>query len=254
MAGAEPIARAFATQEMTIDVLLEVDIGYHRCGVAPADAPALARSIARLPGLNFVGVMGYEGQLYDLSGKAAVETAARRSYELLTGVAGALRDAGIEVQRVSVGASSGVGTALDCDGITEVRAGSYLFNDRSQIQMGSAEPATCAATVMATVISVPAASRAVIDAGAKALTPTALAGAAGYGLILGHEGAVLDRLSDEHGMISMGGTRSPLRVGDRVRIIPNSHTVVFNQFAAAHGVRDGKVEAVLAVAARGMMQ
>jgi D-serine deaminase-like pyridoxal phosphate-dependent protein len=254
LAGAEPIARACAASGMTIDVLLEVDIGYHRCGVEPSEAPSLARSIARLPGLNLVGVMGYEGHLYDLSGKDAVEAAARRSYELLTGVAGRLREDGIDVARVSVGASAGTQAAVGVSGITEVRAGSYLFNDRAQIQMGWAEPATCAATVMATVISVPTPVRAVTDAGAKALTPTTLGETAGFGLVLGHEDAVLDRLSDEHGMISLGSARNPFSVGDRVRIIPNSHTVVFNQFAEVHGVRKGRVEAVLPVAARAMMQ
>jgi len=251
--GAEPIARAFAAAGMTVDALVEVDIGYHRCGVDAAGALAFARRLSQLPGLNLVGVMGYEGHLYDLSGRDAVEDAARQSYETLTKVAGALRDAGIDAPRVSIGASAGARAAAGVTGITEMRAGSYLFNDRAQIQMGSAERATCAATVMATVISVPTESRAVIDAGAKALTPTTLGRMPGYGDILGHEGAVLDRLSDEHGMISMGANR-PFSVGDRVRIIPNSHTVVFNQFPEVHGVRDGKVEAVLPVAARGMMQ
>ena len=69
-----------------------------------------------------------------------------------------------------------------------------------------------------------------------------------------HESAVLDRLSDEHGMIIVGAARNPFSVGDRVLIIPNSHTVVFNQFAEVHGVRDGKVEEVLPVAARAMMR
>ncbi|TMD17573.1 MAG: hypothetical protein E6I27_00380 [Chloroflexi bacterium] len=253
LAGAEPIARAFASSGMTIDVLLEIDIGYHRCGVDGRGAPALARSLSQLPGLNLVGVMGYEGHLYDLSGKGAVEAAARESYEMLTRVANGLRNAGIEVPRVSIGASAGARAAVDVRGITEVRAGSYLFNDRAQIKMGSAEPATCAATVMATVISVPTETRAVIDAGAKALTPTMVGGMPGYGDILGHEDAVLDRLSDEHGMISVGATRNPFNVGDRVRIIPNSHTVVFNQFPEVHGVREGRVEAVMPVAARAMM-
>jgi len=252
--GAEPIARAFDAGGMTVDVLLEVDIGYHRCGVDPGEALALARSLSQLPGLNLVGVMGYEGHLYDLSGRDAVEDAARQSYEALTMVAKALRHAGIAAPRVSIGASAGARAAATVSGITEVRAGSYLFNDRAQIQMGSAEQATCAATVIATVISVPTESRAVIDAGAKALTPTTLGGMPGYGDILGYQGALLDRLSDEHGMINVGATRNPFSVGDRVRIIPNSHTVVFNQFPEVHGVRDGKVEAVLPVAARAMMQ
>src|SRR5207244_824720 len=134
LAGAEPIARAFASSGMTIDVLLEIDIGYHRCGVDGRGAPALARRLSQLPGLNLVGVMGYEGHLYDLSGKGAVEAAARESYEMLTRVANGLRNAGIEVPRVSIGASAGARAAVDVRGITEVRAGSYLFNHRAQVK------------------------------------------------------------------------------------------------------------------------
>src|SRR5437899_13098657 len=100
--------------------------------------------------------------------------------------------------------------------------------------MGSAEPATCAATVMATVISVPTETRAVIDAGAKALTPTMVGGMPGYGDILGHDDAVLFRLSDDHGMISVVATRNPFNVGNRFGIILDSHTGCFNQFPDVH--------------------
>jgi len=253
MAGAQGISDAFARDGGSIEAFLEVDLGYRRCGVTAAEAPELARQIAQLPGLELVGVMGYEGHLYDLAGRAEVEVAARRSYELLVGVSKDLQAAGIAATRVSVGASAGAQVAVATPGITEIRAGSYLMNDRAQIAMGSAGQGACAATVLATVISVPDGSRAVIDAGAKALTATTLPDLAGYGLLVGHDAAVLDRLSDEHGMIA---TASPdeFQVGDRVHVIPNSHTVVFNQFAEVYAVRGGRVEAVLPVAARGMMQ
>jgi D-serine deaminase-like pyridoxal phosphate-dependent protein len=127
------------------------------------------------------------------------------------------------------------------------------MNDRAQIAMGAADTGACAATVLATVISASSASRAVIDAGEKALTATLIPGMAGYGALVGHGEAVLERLSDEHGMIATDG-RNPFRAGDRVHVIPNSHTVVFNQFAEVYAVRKGMVEAVLPVAARGMMQ
>jgi len=251
--GAQAISDSFARSDQKIEAFLEIDIGYHRCGVSAADALGLARRISELSGLKLVGVMGYEGHLYDLKGEAAVLAEARRSYDLLVGVSDSLQSAGIDAPRVSVGASSGVEAAVEVTGITEVRAGSYLMNDRSQIAMGSADTARCAATILATVISVPAATRAVIDAGAKALTATAISGIDGYGTLVGHDEAVLERLSDEHGMIATTG-RNRFRVGDRVQVIPNSHTVVFNQFAVVYMVRKGEVEAVLPVAARGMMQ
>lgn len=207
-----------------------------------------------MPGLRLVGVMGYEGHIYELSGRGEVLNAARTSCELLVGVAARLRDAGVEIARVSVGASAGAEAAVETPGITEIRAGSYLFNDRAQIKLGAADPGQCAATVAATVISAPAAGRAVIDAGAKALTAETVAGVPGYGLIRGYQGLIIDRLSDEHGMVSWGDSTAPVRVGDRVHVIPNSHTVVFNQFAEVYGVRNGKVESAWAVAARGKMQ
>ena len=251
--SARAISDAAVRGGLVIDAFLEVDIGYHRCGVRAADARALAHDLAELPGLKLVGVMAYEGHLYDVEGKSAVLAAARGCYEELVRVSAGLRDAGIDAPRVSVGASAGAEAAVQVAGITEVRAGSYLMNDRAQIAMGATDAAGCAATVLATVISVPDATRAVIDAGAKALTPTTLSPLAGYGAIVGHNDAVIDRLSDEHGMIVTGG-RNPFRIGDRVQVIPNSHTVVFNQFAEAHMVRKGEVEAVLPVSARGMMQ
>jgi D-serine deaminase-like pyridoxal phosphate-dependent protein len=251
--GARAISDSFARQDRAIEAFLEVDIGYRRCGVSAAEALDLGRKISRLPGLKLVGVMGYEGQIYDLNGREEVRAAARRSYDLLLGVSASLRSAGLDAPRVSVGASAGAEVAVETAGITEIRAGSYLMNDRAQIAMGSAEAAACAATVLATVISTPTESRAVIDAGAKALTATTLPGLAGYGALVGHVEAVLERLSDEHGMIATRGG-NPFRVGDRVQVIPNSHTVVLNQFAEVHAVRKGVVEAVLPVAARGMMQ
>src|SRR5205814_9911314 len=81
--GAEPIARAFDAVGMTVDVLLEVDIGYHRCGVDPGGSLALARSLSQLPGLDLVGVMGHEGLLYHLPGMNGGEHADRQPYEQL---------------------------------------------------------------------------------------------------------------------------------------------------------------------------
>ena len=254
MAGARAISDAFARHGCSIDAFLELDMGYHRCGVEAADALPLARELAALPGLRLVGVMGYEGHIYDLTRKDEVLAAARRSYEVLVGASASLREAGIDAGRVSVGASAGAEVAVEMPGITEIRAGSYLMNDRAQLAMGAVLPDRCAATVLATVISVPKPDLAVIDAGAKALTPTTLPGLDGYGLVAGSDCVVVGRLSDEHGMIDTAGAARRYQVGDRVRIIPNSHTVVFNQFAEVYGVRGDRVEAVLPVAARGMMQ
>jgi D-serine deaminase-like pyridoxal phosphate-dependent protein len=107
--GAKLISDTFAQNDQTIEAFLEIDIGYHRCGVSAADAPDLAKRISRLPGLKIVGVMGYEGHLYDLRGRADVQAAARRSYELLVKASSSLADSSVHAARVSVGASAGSG-------------------------------------------------------------------------------------------------------------------------------------------------
>jgi D-serine deaminase-like pyridoxal phosphate-dependent protein len=236
-----------------IDTLIEVDIGYRRCGVSPDGALDLARSLVETcPMLRIRGILAYEGHLYDLSSDDVV-SAATTAYDLLGSVADRLRAAGIPVECVSVGASSAARIAVRHPAITEIRAGSYIFHDRAQIAMGGATEDECALTILATVVSTPTEERVVIDSGAKAVTLTVLTGVHGYGSIRGYESAVLDRLSDEHGMITVLRGRRPA-VGERLQIVPNSGSGVVNQFSELIGVRDGVVECVWAIAAQGRMQ
>ena len=120
--------------------------------------------------------------------------------------------------------------------------------------MGHATADDCALSVLATVISARAPDHAVIDAGSKALTFAELPDTPGYGLITGHESAVIDRLADEHGMISVPSGAPPFRVGERVMIVPNAGSVVVNSFSELVGMRAGRVERVWPIAARSRMQ
>jgi D-serine deaminase-like pyridoxal phosphate-dependent protein len=255
LAAARPLSQAAEAQAMTLDTLIEVDVGYRRCGVSADEAPDLARSLVEAcPGLRVRGVLAYEGHLYNLAGSGEVAAAATAAYDLLGEVANRLRDLDIPMECVSVGASAAVETAVRHPAITELRAGSYIFNDRAQVMMGGATEDQCALTVLTTVVSAPTRDRAVIDAGAKALTFTTLPGVEGYGCIRNHEDAVLDRLSDEHGMISAPSGGKSFAIGERLQIVPNSGSVVINEFSDLIGVRAGVVECVWAIAARGRMQ
>src|SRR5206468_12648500 len=138
------------------------------------------------PGLRLRGLLAYDGHIYDLAGAAAVAQAARKAYDTLSEVAGRMRSGNMPVKCVSVGATAGARVAADHPAVTELRAGSYIFNDRCQIVMGWAAEHQCALTVLATVVSVSAPDRAVIDAGSKALTFAPVPGVRGYGLIKGH--------------------------------------------------------------------
>ena len=253
--GARPLSEAATSAGITLDTLVEVDDGYHRCGLPPGNVLPLGRAVAEeLPGLRFVGILAYEGHLYDLTNRSTVTREAGRSYNLIGEVAERLREAGIPVDRVSVGASATAGAAAQHPAVTELRPGSYIFNDRYQMSMGAVGVEGCALFVLATVVSCPARDRAVIDAGSKALTWSPPIGADGYGLILGHEESTIERLADEHGIISVPDQARPFAIGERVRVIPNSHPPVVNSFSELVGFRDDRVEVVWPIAARGKMQ
>lgn len=253
--GARPLSEAAASEGLTLDTLVEVDDGYHRGGLPPEDVLPLARAVAEdMRGLRFVGLLAYEGHLYDHVDRAEVMAEARRAYDMMGEVADRLRDADIVVERVSVGTSATARIAADHPAITELRPGSYIFNDRYQVSMGAVEPDDCALTVLATVVSRPADNRAIIDAGSKALSWSPPIGAEGFGLILGHEDATIDRLADEHGIVSVPGTGPPFSIGECVRVIPNSHPPVVNAFDEMVGYRNDVVDVVWPIAARGKMR
>ena len=247
--GARQVGAAVASRGLVIDALVEVDLGLHRCGVQPPQVGELAEQVSRIPGLQFVGIMGYEGHVYDKSHIRRVADTAARAYGRLDRALVSLDKAGLVAGRVSVGATAAARAACVHPGINELRCGSYIFNDLTQVAAGWAALDECAATVLATVVSARSDRSAVIDAGAKTLSLARTPGRVGYGLILGHEASVIARLSDEHGMVEGGG--HPLRVGERVLIVPNSHTTVVNEFSEMVGVRNGKVEETWKVEARG---
>ena len=253
--GARPLSAAAAASGLEVDTLLEVDIGYHRCGVVPQDAVAVAHEIDReMPGLRFRGVLGYEGHVYGLSSAGDVAREARKAYDLFGTVADRLRESGLPALVVSAGSSVSAEIAAEHSAITELRVGGYIFNDRSVVMLGGATQPECSLTVLATVVSKSGTDHVVIDAGSKAMSLATLTGVPGYGLILGHEDSLFRKVADEHGMIAVPSNGRPFSIGERVRIVPNEHTVVVNQFSEMIGVRGERVESVWPIAGRGLMQ
>jgi D-serine deaminase-like pyridoxal phosphate-dependent protein len=132
----------------------------------------------------------------------------------------------------------------------------FIFLDGMQIALGVAASQDCALTVIATVISRPAPNRAVIDAGSKVFALDKGAHGQemlkGFGMVLNRK-AVLDRLSEEHGVMLLAPNET-LEIGERVKIIPNHACTVINLFDRAYGIRGGKVETELIIAGRGKVQ
>jgi D-serine deaminase-like pyridoxal phosphate-dependent protein len=176
--GARTLARPFREAGRSLDVVLKVDVGYGRVGVAPERAVVVARRIGGVPGLRLRGVFTHAGHGYLAETRAAVEEIGRLEGERLAAVAADLRAAGLGVDEVSVGSTPTAALAMGVSGVTECRPGNYVFHDGSQVALGTCGVEDCALTVVATVVSVPAADRAVVDAGSKTLSsdPAAPAG------------------------------------------------------------------------------
>ena len=251
--GAQTLAAPFHAASRTLDAMLKVDVGLHRVGVAPADAPGHARRIAAIPGLRLRGVFTHAGHSYSGETPDAVANVGRAEGEILAGVAAALERFGFGPLEVSVGSTPTARHAMKIAGVTECRPGNYVYHDASQVSLGTCGLDDCALTVLATVVSVPAPGRAVLDAGSKTLSSDPLRPhAVGFGWILGTRSR-LARLSEEHGVIDVAPGDS-FRVGQQVRVLPNHACVVSNLHDFVNAVRGDRVEARFPVAARGCVE
>lgn len=233
-----------ATRRLT--VLVECDTGGKRCGVqSPAAALALARQIVTAPGLRFGGLMTYprrghagDADAWLVEAKTLIESAGIAVPVLTSGNTPDMWDLA-QIVRLP-GQQSQV----------ERRPGTYIYFDRSQVAFGAAGFADCALTVLATVVSRPTPTRAVIDAGSKSLSSD-LFEQTGYGAVLGRETVTIAALSEEHGVIELDAPSEWPRIGERLRIVPNHACVVSNLFDDVNLLGpDGSIETV-PVAARG---
>ena len=255
---AEGISRAAADRGLVIRALLELDTGMHRLGVPPGPAAVeLAERIESLPGLGLAGVFTHEGHVYT-QGRDMVEKErlTRESCAAAVGVAEELRGRGMAAPVVSVGSAGTFRFSIRCPGVTEVRPGTYVFNDRSQIAQGAATDDDLAAFAIATVVARPAPDRLVLDAGSKVLTSDRMLvpdAPGSFGRVWGHDSWDVVALSEEHGIVEVP-PGAEVRVGDRVAIVPNHICPAINLASTVTVVEGGEVTGRWAVAARGLVQ
>ena len=257
--GARKLSSLAGGEGITLEVRLEVDSGLGRTGVPRAEAAGLAREISDLENLDLTGVYTYRGAvLGDGSPTTDLAEAGRLEGEMMASVSEEIRDAGVPIEDVSLGSTPTAEHAAGVEGITEIRPGTYVFYDRMQAALGVCSLSDCALRVLVTVASRPRPDLAIIDGGSKTFATDVQPKAAplnltGFGHLVGHPGAVLERVTEEHGMLSVDED-SDLRVGDTVEIIPNHvcSTVNLHDEVCVLAA-DGSREKVL-VAARGMVR
>jgi D-serine deaminase-like pyridoxal phosphate-dependent protein len=247
----------------TLDVLIKVDVGFHRCGIDPdTDAVAFVQAIASMPGVRLRGLLSHAGHGYLAASEDELCTVAQREAEILTTIRERAAASGIPLDEISVGATPTLRFSARQRGLTELRPGNYVYFDRTQVALGAATLDDCALTVLATVVSKPAPDRIILDCGSKTLTNDQARGitkVTGFGAVFtededGHraidESLSIERLSEEHATVRVtGGTR--LAPGDRVRVVPNHSCVVSNLVDDVRLVDGDELVDTLPVAARG---
>jgi D-threonine aldolase len=252
LAVVSALSQAALRARVVIDVYVEVDVGAHRCGVAPGEpALALAKAIVQAPGLRFRGLQAYQGAAQHLR-----EPAARRA--AIDDAAGAARRtrativaAGIECELVT---GAGTGTwqhERDSGAYDELQPGSYVFMDADYGRNVAAPDELRfeqSLYVLASVVSAPASGRAIVDAGLKALSFDS-----GPPLVHGRAGVDYVKASDEHGVLRIGPDALPLASDERVFLIPGHCDPTVNLYDYLVAVRSGIVEGVWPIEARGAL-
>ena len=255
----EEVARAISNElksrDANIAVLIEVDVGFRRCGVGTADEVlTLGQKVSELPNLDFRGLMFFPGHFQVPADERAALLPPVN--DLLRESLSKLERAGISVSTVSGGSTPTAREGHLFHGVNEIRPGMYIFNDRNIVGVGVAEIEDCALSVIATVVSTSVAGRAIIDGGSKTFSSDRhLAGdGRGFGIIKNDPDAELEQLSEEHGHLNIAASARKYRVGERLAIIPNHVCSTVNMHNRIYGVRGEQVETVWEVAGRGKVQ
>lgn len=249
----DEMERAAARAKRSVGVYVEIDMGMHRVGVRDADAAiALARRVQRSPSLTYDGIAFYPGHIREPVD--AQDVAIEQLNTTLHATLEALDAAGAHPASVSGGSTPTLWHTHRLKGVTEMRPGTYVYNDRTTAEIAACGWDDCAFTVLSTVVSTAVDGQAVIDAGTKSLGREPLRGAeggGGYGSLLEHPEVVVKGMSEEHGLLDLSRSSWTPRVGEIVRVIPNHVCIVVHLNDTMHGVRGDSVERSWPVEARG---
>ena len=255
LAAAEELSKAASQQGSTVGVLVEFDVGFHRCGLEPGPpCVELARKIVNLPGLRFRGLMTYFGNIWGSKEERRAE--AQMVAGKVERTLAAFREAGLEVDIVSGGSTPSAEFAHLIPGLTEIRPGTYVYNDLNTLNQGACQLEDCAARVVTTVVSTAVPGRAIIDGGSKTFSSDLLGSGSksGYGYVVEAPDAPIIKLNEEHGHLDISRSAHKFYVGEVLTVIPNHVCTCVNMHDEVFTLRDGLVIGSWRVAARGKIR
>jgi D-serine deaminase-like pyridoxal phosphate-dependent protein len=253
--AARGISSAATRQGTRIGVLIEMDVGFGRCGLGNEnDLLALAQKITTLPGLEFCGLMFFPGHF----GVGPEQRSALRIQvnDFLNRSLETFARADLPLSIVSGGSTPTAYESSLFHGVNEVRPGMYIFNDRNTVAIDAASLEECALSVIVTVVSTAVGGRAIVDGGSKTFSYDRYQAGdgRGYGLVKEDPVVEVERFSEEHGHLNVERSERRYRVGDRLSIIPNHVCTTVNMHDEIYGVRGDQVETVWRVEGRGKVR
>lgn len=227
--AADHLSDAATVGGSTIGILVDIDIGLHRTGVqTPETLVALAQYVESKSNLRLDGIFCYPGHI---SGDEATQKKMIQKSNAITDAAIALFDAqGLNRQIVSGGSTPTAYYSHCFSGVTEIRSGTYVYNDMNGVLGDYCELDDCAARIHCTVVSDAVPGKVVLDAGSKTLTSDKYAPRpeAGHGHIIEYPNAVIKHLTEEHGEVDITQSDASPKVGERVTVIPIHICVAVN--------------------------
>jgi D-serine deaminase-like pyridoxal phosphate-dependent protein len=252
---ARPISETARREGVSIGVRAEFDTGFRRCGL-PIDPSSIetVAAIRDLPALEWRGLQVYPGHIMHTASER--NGLIDRENERLTRLVELMDAAGIDRSILSGGNTPAAYQAHRFVGVTEIRPGTYIFNDKNTVCAEAATYADCALTVLTRVVSRSVSGKAIVDAGSKTLSADLLLSGnrQGYGHVMDHEGVVVEDLSEEHGHLDLARAARQPRLGDLIRIIPNHVCTCINLHDRVYGLRNEQIVNEWAVAGRGKVQ
>ena len=237
----------------TLLVQIDVDNGFHRCGVQADDAEPVCRLVLDLPSLELDGITTHRSAFFPDGGGRPVAELGREEGEIMVALAERLRQAGIPIREMTCGSTSTATAAAAVPGATEVRAGTYVFGNLIMTGVGAMAREDISLTILTTVQSRPHPGRATVDGGMKTFMGEAFPSPPKF--LKGFGEAVdlpihLEGLTEEHGLVALTPEVQP-EIGDRIAFFPNHVCTTVNLSDEVVGAQKGWVEVVWPVAARG---
>ncbi|MEA4848017.1 MAG: DSD1 family PLP-dependent enzyme [Clostridiaceae bacterium] len=239
------LSEAASAINVSLGVLVEIDVGMGRCGVRSIDAGVkLAKKAAELKGIRFRGVMGYEGHVVFIQDREERTKAGRTANARLVELAEAIRNVGIPVEIVSGAGTGSFDIAAEYRGITEIQAGSYIFMDLTYAKIGI--PFEQSLTVLATVVSRPDDDTVIMDCGMKAISAERECPK-----VADFENLEVLKLAEEHTKAHLTVSGAEPMAGEKLHLIPSHCCSTVNLHDKIYVVRSGRIEAIWPVAGRG---